>query len=696
MHAKLPNTACGGGGGGGGNARFLLIALLIGVALAATVTTTIQPPQAQAQDVQSNVLVSNIGQSAESTRAQALYIYDIATPFTTGSNSGGYSLASIEMKLREFHELNADQRSALKAELWSDYNGLPCAKIFDFTVPNTSSGTGSLGDLNFENRDISFTAPSGSKVEANTTYYFVLQRDSLEPGPGVAVTNTNSASLDSGSLSGWSIGNRLSRPQAQNYWHNLSGSNRSLMRVSGTASSAGTASTLDLATCHRGDTFSEGDGHLTVMARLDEPAGSGGVEVSLSASGTASNFADYVLPAPFTIPAGKLSATSTITINDDPDVESDETIILAVTGGALTVSGVTVTITDNDSAGAEVSETTRSVAEGETTNYTVVLTSRPSSTVTITPRSANDAVAQVEGSPLSFDSSGWNTPQTVTISGAKKGDALIDHAIDSEDLQYAYIAVEQVAVTVTEAPSTGESPVEPQRDPVSPGRPSVGPVSPPPPVTTTAPDESQEPDEEEPQESEEEEMQPPEVDPACSPLFTDVEPTNTHYKNINKICALKITVGCSTEPRKYCPNDPVTRAEMASFLVRALKLKTVDQSASFIDVDPESSHYGDINTLYANKITVGCSTEPRKYCPNDPVTRAEMASFLVRALKLKTVDQSAGFVDVDPESSHYGNINSLYTNGITVGCATAPRRYCPNGPVTRAEMASFLVRGFKL
>ena len=49
-----------------------------------------------------------------------------------------------------------------------------------------------------------------------------------------------------------------------------------------------------------------------------------------------------------------------------------------------------------------------------------------------------------------------------------------------------------------------------------------------------------------------------------------------------------------------------------------------------------------IDALFAAGITKGCSTEPLLYCPSRAVTRAQMASFLTRALELAAPDDPAG------------------------------------------------------
>ena len=154
-----------------------------------------------------------------------------------------------------------------------------------------------------------------------------------------------------------------------------------------------------------------------------------------------------------------------------------------------------------------------------------------------------------------------------------------------------------------------------------------------------------------------------------------------------------ITRGCAAH--SYCPTNPVTRAQMASFLARALDLEAPRQRAGFGDVDPTSAHAANIEALYAAHITTGCTQDPLAYCPSNPVTRAQMATFLARALDLEAPAQPAGFDDVDPSSAHAANIEALYAAHITTGCTQDPLAYCPSRPVTRAQMAAFLHRALR-
>jgi hypothetical protein len=147
-----------------------------------------------------------------------------------------------------------------------------------------------------------------------------------------------------------------------------------------------------------------------------------------------------------------------------------------------------------------------------------------------------------------------------------------------------------------------------------------------------------------------------------------------------------ITFGCSTNPPLFCPESPVTREQMASFLVRALDLDPATGD-HFTD-DEASIHEGDINSLFENGITTGCGGT--NFCPTREVTREQMASFLFRGFGLAPA-QGDHFTD-DETSIHESDINAMFENGITTGCGGAS--YCPTDFVTRGQMTAFLHRAF--
>ena len=392
----------------------------------------------------------------------------------------------------------------------------------------------------------------------------------------------------------------------------------------------GPPSMLVLTTDADDETVVEG-GSVTVTATLDEAATSA-VSVTLSATGTATADEDYTLPPVFTIAAGQTTATGTIQITDDETAEDPETVILTTTDTGLTVTPVTLTITD--APGVSLSTSTVSLQEGTTEVYTAVLDSQPSADVTVTATSGTPDAATVSEA-LTFTTDNWGTAQTFTVTGASTGASEITHTATSNDTNYSIPTIGTVTATITGTdPGTADG------------------------------------------------------------VFVDVDNMSSHAASINAVLAAGITTGCSTNPLSYCPDKPVTRAQMATFLTRALKL-TEAADAGFVDVDNTSSHADSINAVYAAGITTGCGTNPLSYCPDSHVTRAQMATFLTRALKL-TEAADAGFVDVDNTSSHADSINAVYAAGITTGCGTNPLSYCPDSHVTRAQMATFLTRALKL
>ena len=175
-------------------------------------------------------------------------------------------------------------------------------------------------------------------------------------------------------------------------------------------------------------------------------------------------------------------------------------------------------------------------------------------------------------------------------------------------------------------------------------------------------------------------------------IFVD-DDASPHQANIELLAKAGITVGCNPPDNDmFCPGDPVTRAQMATFLARALTLP--ETAVDYFRDDDASTHEGGINALAAAGISTGCNEANTNYCPGDHVTRAQMASFLARALNLPA-DSTNWFVD-DDKSSHEANINALAAAEVTTGCKPADRLYCPADSVTRAQMATFLVKALGL
>lgn len=181
--------------------------------------------------------------------------------------------------------------------------------------------------------------------------------------------------------------------------------------------------------------------------------------------------------------------------------------------------------------------------------------------------------------------------------------------------------------------------------------------------------------------------------------FQDVGPDDMFADMITLLKETGITQGCSQNPPRYCPGDSVTRGQMAAFLVRGIVGDTFSYSSTpyFQDVPPTHIFFRYVQKLKELGVTVGCTQVT--YCPEDPVTRGQMAAFLVRG----RLGIQAGapfsylptpyFTDAPAGALFFEYIQKLRELGITAGCT--PTLYCPNDPTTRGQMAVFLIRAFR-
>ncbi len=163
--------------------------------------------------------------------------------------------------------------------------------------------------------------------------------------------------------------------------------------------------------------------------------------------------------------------------------------------------------------------------------------------------------------------------------------------------------------------------------------------------------------------------------------FTDTD-TSKFYTDILWIYANGITVGCSST--RYCPKGAVTRGQMATFLTRALKLAASPRD--YFTDDETNKHEASINAMAHAGITVGCGGT--RFCPDGTVTRAQMATFLVRAFSLPSTTHD--HYSDDNGNKHEARINALAASGITHGCGSGV--FCPDGAVNREQMAAFIRR----
>ncbi len=186
-------------------------------------------------------------------------------------------------------------------------------------------------------------------------------------------------------------------------------------------------------------------------------------------------------------------------------------------------------------------------------------------------------------------------------------------------------------------------------------------------------------------------------EPEEAEAFADLEEAGVHEQSVRALAASGVLEGTGCGGGLLCPLEPLLRWEMAVWLIRVVDGAEPQPArlVRFEDIDGDVWWAPHVERLAELGITVGCSTEPpARYCPNKPVTRGQMASFLARAFELAPAAE-AGFADT-ADTVHRADIDALFAARITVGCLRDPIRYCPRQSTTRAQMASFLGRAVAL
>jgi uncharacterized repeat protein (TIGR03803 family) len=182
--------------------------------------------------------------------------------------------------------------------------------------------------------------------------------------------------------------------------------------------------------------------------------------------------------------------------------------------------------------------------------------------------------------------------------------------------------------------------------------------------------------------------------------FLDVPQGDLFHAAVESVFRFGVTAGCGAG--NYCRNAPMTRAQMAVFLLKALL------GPAYVPPPPLGTLFGDvpadafaaawIEDIANRGIAAGCGSG--NYCPSAPVTRAQMAPLLLRARfgGSYTPPAASGtvFGDVPVDGFAADWIEDLARRGITAGCSVSPPLYCPDAPNTRGQMAVFVVRTFQL
>ena len=177
--------------------------------------------------------------------------------------------------------------------------------------------------------------------------------------------------------------------------------------------------------------------------------------------------------------------------------------------------------------------------------------------------------------------------------------------------------------------------------------------------------------------------------------FVDTE-GNVHEEDIRYIVDRGLTVGCDLTGPRYCPGLPVTRAEMATLLARALRLDTsVPYLGVYTDVAAGAWYTPYVEAMGAYGLTD--TQVSGSYRPDDYMIRSEMAIFLQKAFQLTSADDASvsSFQDIPADAGYAGAAAAILKEGITHGCELDPLLYCPDDTVNRDTMAAFLARALR-
>lgn len=175
--------------------------------------------------------------------------------------------------------------------------------------------------------------------------------------------------------------------------------------------------------------------------------------------------------------------------------------------------------------------------------------------------------------------------------------------------------------------------------------------------------------------------------------FGDVDSTSSFFPFVQGIYAAEVIPDCGIG--SFCPNNPITRKEMAKFLLTAKNGASYSPPACvtplFSDVPCSNSYAAWVNEMAREGITGGCAAGI--FCPDGTITRAQMAVFLMVARGFPAAAcPPSSFLDVATTSSFCGWINQIAAKGITGGCGGG--NFCPDSLVLRSQMSVFLATTF--
>jgi hypothetical protein len=181
--------------------------------------------------------------------------------------------------------------------------------------------------------------------------------------------------------------------------------------------------------------------------------------------------------------------------------------------------------------------------------------------------------------------------------------------------------------------------------------------------------------------------------------FPDVTPASPYYRFVETLVHRNVTAGCAASA--YCPAASTTREQMAVFVLVARERAGYAPAASgaspmFPDVPPSSPFCPWVEELARRGVVAGCGGG--NYCPRSPVTREQMAVFVLRTLDPALSPPACAppnlYGDVSETSPFCPWVEELTNRGVVTGCGGG--NYCPALDVSRDQMAVFITVTFGL
>ena len=383
-------------------------------------------------------------------------------------------------------------------------------------------------------------------------------------------------------------------------------------------------------------------------------------------------------PRRFTFPSDEATGELRIRTGDDTLISDTSSVAVLILGSTSNPPGyltdtnhrATVNVTDNDRAAFSVSPLSAELAE----NRSATLTVQPQGVIFARPQAITatlDGTAQegVDYRLLNTDGRVQQSPVTLTLPARSRSTKMLVQALhDTEedppktiDVTFTHNGrtIGQTTITLTEAP------------PPRPGRNLGGGGGNDDPPNGGAGD-------------------PP---LSASERFSDIPAGQGLEEAVSWMILHDVTSGCA--PELFCPQADLTRQQFVIFLWRAGGRPAAPYlgSEAFTDVRPGGYAEQSIGWAVANDITRGCTpgdygTPNWRFCPQQPVTRGQMATLLYRHVQADYLGNIPSHSDIAPDDFYAVSVAWLTDFNVIPGCD--PNLFCPNRPATRAEAAQFI------